>query len=258
MIQGASPQELADLAIKMSPLADRSSGLYEELNDAGAEMFAVAAAIGDPVVASAMFAGKDRTPLIEDQRRSFAEVFDEKVGDVFTFEGSTADNRELNLQASIAVYQAIRDDQLEFDEKAFEKALTMVTGGIGERDGFKVELPRGVEQGAFNQAFDVVDAEMLKELAPEGFAGMTYEQAAIRIGQSRIRSTNNNEYTPIFKTTDQNMFMLRNGQPFIFQWNDRFVELSEEARKRDAGRMEVDPLDVDLTVRARDKRPGGF
>lgn len=247
-IQEGSPQELAALAIGLAPLAERSPGIYEELNDAGAEMFAVAAAIGDPEVARLMFAGKDRTPLIEDQRRNFAEVFNERVGDVFTFEGSPADNREINLQASIAVYQAIRDDQIEFDQNAFEKALEMTTGGIGERDGFKVELPRGVEQNVFNQAFNVVDAEMLEALVPEGFAGMTYEQAAMRISQSRIRSTNNNEYTPVIKTTDQNVFLRNNGQPLVFQWNDEFESLIEEARKRDAGKMRLDREDVQLLI----------
>ena len=247
-IKTATADDIAKLAIGLHPLGKRARGLYEELHEADAQMFAIAAATGDQDVARAIFAGKDREPLVEDKKLEFAEIFNETVGDVFTFENSTADNRRLNLDAARYVYQAIREDQIEFDQPAFEKALEMVTGGIGVHNGFKVALPRGVEQSVFSTAFNVIDAEMLKALVPEGFSNMTYEQAALRISESRIRSTGDNEYTPLYIKTDQQYFSRNNGKPLIFQWNDEFESLVEGAKKRDAGKMRLDPEDVQLLV----------
>lgn len=250
----ASPQDVADFVLGIAPLASRVPGIYEEINDSGAELLAVAAAIGDPDIARTLFAGLGREPLVENKKLDFAEVFDERVGDVFTFENSTADNRKHNLNATIAVYQAIRTDQIEFDQPAFEKALELVTGGIGERGEFKVQLPRGVSENEFNQAFNVIDAEMLEMLVPEGFRNMTYEQAAIRISQSRIRSTQDNEYTPVFD--DMQMFLRNNGSPLSFKWNEEFENLAKEAGRRESGRMDLDSMDVELLIPRETLREG--
>lgn len=246
----ATPQQKAFYAVQLGPLAEFAPGMFEQIAGSGADMFAMASAIGDERIASKIFAG-ERTPLVEDQRISFAEVFDDAVGDVYTFPGSPAENRETVLQAAINVYQAIRTDQLQFDEAAFEKALGMVTGGIGEYRDNKVELPRGVDEDSFEVAMNSIDAELLEALVPEGFTtvsregeviSLSFEDAAKAVSSMRVRSTNNNEYTPVGYDTDQRVLFRANGQPFTMQWNEQFETLLEGARERMLER-EVQELD---------------
>jgi len=251
LLENASGPEKAMYAVQLAPLAEFSPNLFELLAKKDHKMFAYAASIGDERIAMNIFAG-ERKPLVEDKRLDFAEVFDDMVGDVYTFPSSPAENRETVLQAAINVYQAIRTNQLEFDDSAFETALEMVTGGIGEYKDNKVELPRGVDEDTFEVAMDSIDGPLLEALVPEGFTTLSrdgeviplsYADASLSIKKMRIRSTNNNEYTPVGYDTDQRVLFRANGQPFTIQWNEQFEGLIEDSVKRyeDAKVQEIDP-----------------
>ena len=83
---------------------------------------------------------------------------------------------------------------------------------------------------------------------------MTHEQAAFRISQSRIRSTKDNEYTPVFD--GMQMFLRNNNSPLSFKWDEEFENLAKEAGRRESGRMNLDSMDVELLIPRETLREG--
>jgi len=241
IVANGDADQLAGIAIVLNPLSKMSADTYELIAQETSPMMAIAAATGNFETASLIFSGMQTEALVPDDKRAFAEQFVEKTGDIFDFPGAPKENRQHNMAAVQAVYQAIRQDPLATDEEAFDTAMELVIGPIGERDSYKLVLPRRsdgsyVEEDDMNLAFNSIDAQMLEALVPEGFKNNTYEEVAAEIQKLRFRNTRDNVYTPVYagdsEGTSLDVLFTNDDKPFSIQWNQRFEDLLPDAKQR--------------------------
>jgi hypothetical protein len=111
--------------------------------------------------------------------------------------------------------------------------MEAVTGGIGEYNGFKLELPRGVDQDRFEAWIDRFSPEMIDYFAPDGIAGMTNEEAADLVSRSRIQSIGNNRYAVVYSATNQEAIFKKDGMPMVISWNEDMSRMiADQAPRR--------------------------
>lgn len=201
-LSAATPLQLAANAQSLSLVAGKYPQIWEQVagQDGKAKLFAMAGAIDDIATAEKIFQGhqflidKTRTNPPKNQ---YIAVFEDIVGDTYKRPGTAGEDHSLVLNAALAHYASNRLVLDEFKEEEFKSSVRAITGGIGERNGFKFELPRDVEEDVFNELIDEMTPEMLREqFAPAGFdhLNLTDEAAIERIQQSRIVSTGASTY----------------------------------------------------------------
>jgi hypothetical protein len=110
--------------------------------------------------------------------------------------------------------------------------MEAVTGGIGEYNGFKLELPRGVNEDRFNRWIDKFTPGMLEYFAPDGLVGMTNEQAIDLMRRSRIQSIGNNKYAVVYSATSQEALFKSDGMPLVIEWNEDMSQMLGETQQR--------------------------
>jgi len=113
--------------------------------------------------------------------------------------------------------------------------MEAVTGGIGEYNGFKLQLPRGVDQDKFDLWIDNFTPEMMEVFAPDGLLNMTVEQGIDLLKRSRVRSINNNTYDIVFNQTGQEAIAKADGMPLVIQWSPEIDQLLAEKLRQNRG-----------------------
>jgi len=235
-VDRATPQQKAELAFALAPAAEFAPQIWEQLDKNNTRLFAVAGALGSPAVAEQVFMGQsmiDAKTVDRPTETEFMPVFQDYVGDVYRLQGAPGENEQIVMEAVLAHYAATRTDRVEFKESEFLRSMEAVTGGIGEYNGFKLELPRGVDQDRFETWIERFSPEMVEYFAPDGVAGMTNEEAADLVRRSRIQSIGNNRYAVVFSATNQEAIFKGDGMPMVISWNEDMSRMiAEQAPKR--------------------------
>ena len=230
----ASPMMLVRDAQAFSMVADKYPQIWEQLAGQGrgkASQFAMAGAVNDIPVATAIFQGQFKidqgAPL--PNKNELYSIYKNKVGDLYELPGSFGENDAIVFRAALAHYAEVRtspETQIGGDVTTqFQASIDAVTGGVGTYNNFTYQLPRGMEEDDFNNAIERFSVDTLEYLAPDGLIGFTPDQyggdngALAVLKRSRIRSISNDTYEPQLEN-GQPSLTLANGEPLRFQMTD--------------------------------------
>lgn len=227
-LETMTPQDKVQLALTFQD----TPGVWGQLDSKNAGAFAMAGATGDQMVMSEVFKGEEliKNKLVKNlSPNDYLAEFDDLVEGVY----EPSDRRAL-LDSALKYYASTSASAIDgvFDSGDFQNAVQAVSGGIGNVNGFKIELPRGVDEDTFDDFIDELQPETIEAMG--GIANFTNEDAVDAIQAGRIRSVGNNEY--IIETggggffTDKAVTTLfgANGEPFIFSYKP------DEAAKNNA------------------------
>lgn len=219
-LQVMTPQEKTSLAQALGS----STKVWEQLDKQNAGLFAMAGAIGDRQVMSAIFEGQTimdgRTTELA-KPTEYLPVFDDYTGGVYS-----GDDKRNMINAALAHYYATRENGI-FDSGDFEDSIEAVSGGIGEINGGKVELPRGIDPDDFEDYIDEFTPDMVKNFG--GVWSMSDEQAAKIIQDSAIVSVGSNRYIAV---RDGMMLTKPDGTEFTFSFDQALFD-KQRQRVRD-------------------------
>lgn len=183
--------------------------------------FAMAGAIGDTDVMMTIFKGQDILDAgnlaLKLPRDEYMPVFNDLVEDVYGTE-----NKSAMLKSALAYYAASGDQEM-FDDGDFKAAIEAVSGGIGEINSYKVELPRGVFEDDFEDFIDEFSIDDIEAMG--GVSGYTLTQAQDLIQNGRIKSVGSNRYEVI---VGGDKLMNAEGKPFTLSYT------AEVQRKKSA------------------------
>jgi hypothetical protein len=188
-INRATPEEKGMLALTFQKASSQAPQIWEQISEKNGQLFAMAGAIGDIDTASLIFQGdamlRQKT-VSNPSQRDYLTVFSDYVGDTYRRPGTAGEDEAIVINAALAHYAATRTDPTEFSEDEFVASIDAVTGGIGEYNDYRLELPRGLDQDVFEDIVDEFSPEMLRLFAPDGVTGYTDEQAVSRLKNSRL------------------------------------------------------------------------
>jgi hypothetical protein len=217
-IDGMGADEKTELALTLA----QSPNVWGQLASKNQAQFAMAGAIGDTDVMKTIFKGQDILDAgnlaLKLPRDEYMPVFNDLVGDVYGTE-----NKSAMLKAVMAYYAASGDQEM-FDDSDFEAAIEAVSGGIGEINGFKVELPRGVIEDDFDDFIDDFSIDDIEAVG--GVSLYTPSQAQELIQDGRIKSVGANQYEVI--DDGGNKLTNAKGEPFT-------ISYSAEAQRKKRG-----------------------
>lgn len=199
--------------IQLAGTLSTSPEVWGQVSKKQQRVFSLAGATGDVNLMATVFKGQDlidgglvKTPTPAE----FLPVLNDTVEDIYG-----ADDKQSVLQAAVAHYAATVEDPTVFDGSAFESSIEAVTGGIGEVNGFKIELPRGVSEDDFDDFIDSYTEETVARLG--GVVGFTDAEAAERIQDSRIKSVGDNKY--IVMVDGSSALFTKDGEPLIISFD---------------------------------------
>ena len=163
-------------------------------------VFAQAGAIGDRDIMQRVFEGQEAIALKTVQSPSakdYLSPFEDYVGNVYGLEDKAA-----NRDAALAYYAATQTPGLDFDEDLFIDSIEAVTGGIAEVNGYRTQLPRGIDEDRFDDFIDAIDEQFIEENGGLGFIDPVtgrrnpYPETYINdvIKNSQVTNKNNSEY----------------------------------------------------------------
>jgi hypothetical protein len=180
------------LAQTMAPTfkGDPSAQLPGLLSEKNQEVFAQAAAIGNPDIMSAIFRGQEILNAgglaYEPKQQDYLSIFESYVGNVYD-----TDNKASTLQAALAHYAGTAPPDKQFKPSYFRKSLIAVAGEIDEINGFKTSIPRVARDADEFQSFvDNIDAEFMSVYYPKSQA---QEKAEI-VRRAQFRAVGENDY----------------------------------------------------------------
>lgn len=201
--------------IQLATTLNEAPAVWGQIADKNQPAFSMAGATGDVSLMNAVFKGQEllaaklvKAPTSMD----YLPVLDEFVGDVY----GTQDKGAI-LEAAKNHYVATADDGGIFDNSAFEDSLSAVTGGIAEINGFKIELPRGVDEDTFDEFIEEFTPSQIESLG--GVLGFTNEEAAELIQDGRIKNIGANKYVVMVNDT-QSLFKT-DGTPLTIEWTEQ-------------------------------------
>jgi hypothetical protein len=225
-LTNAIPQMTPEEKVVLAETLAVAPELWGDIAKKGGGTFAMAGATGDLNVMSAVFKGQE---LIENKLvapikpSDYLGSFTDMVGGVYLAENA------MNVKnASLAYYATMGAEG--YDPELFEDAVTAVTGGIGEFNGFKIELPRGVEEDKFADFIYQIQPETIAAMG--GVRGLTNEEAAIIIGQSPLRSIGAGSYVI---GSDLAAMHSPDGSPFILTYSEEQDAINLEIYKKRVG-----------------------
>ena len=209
------PQLTIAEKVQLATTLSSAPEVWGQIDSKNAGLFAIAGASGDTNLMNEVFTGEDllnRGLAKPIKPADYLEDFNNAVEGVYGSEDA-----QNILQATIAHYAATSGnvDGL-YKGRAFERSLQAVTGGLGEVNDFKVQLPRGVSEDDFQDFVDTLQPETIAELG--GVSGVSDERAAELIKRGRIQSVKDDQY----------VVLLDNGalfsgedptQPFFLTWD---------------------------------------
>ena len=198
-------------------------------------VFAQVGAIGDENIMQRVLSGQEAIAMknvIPLKRSEYLAPFDDYVGNVYG-----AEDRSATAQAALAYYAATQTPGEDFDEGMFLDAVEAVTGGISEVNGYKTQLPRGVDSDSFNDFIDAIDFDFIEEngglgyIDPVTLKRVPYPDRYINdvIKNSQVTNKNNTEY--LFTNGVSVFVRMDNGEPFTFSYDDSVVA-RETAKRR--------------------------
>ena len=191
-----------------------SPTVWGQISDKNQGAFAQAGATGDATVMSAVFEGQE---LIQNKfatpakPKEFQADFTDYVEGVY----GVQDRRDI-MAATVAHYASTHPDG-EYDSGDFEDSIDAVTGGVGTVNGFRVELPRGIEEGTFDDFIDDIQPETVASLG--GIQGLTDERAVEIIKQGKIQKTQDGYMVII----DNQTLWSNENKPFTFEWSEELA-----------------------------------
>jgi hypothetical protein len=198
-----------------------SPEVWGQLSDKQATTFAMAGATGDVNLMGQVFKGQELidaklvTPI---KPADYLSDFNDMVEGVYGPKDAQA-----VLKASIAYYaQTSENKDGTYFKGDFEDAIEAVTGGIAKVNGFKIELPRGVEDDTFEDFIDDIQPETIEKYG--GVAGVSNERAAELIKQGRLRNIRSGAY--VVDLGNGTLFK-PDGTPFIIEWSDDAASLNK-------------------------------
>lgn len=195
----AEAKELADSLltmtveekIQMAETFVEAPEIWAQLSKKHATTFAMAGATGDTQLMRTVFKGQeliDSKTVKPIKPADYLSDFNDYVEGVYGPKDAQA-----VLKSAIAFYAQTSDNKDGvYSSGDFEDALEAVTGGIGEINGFKLELPRGVDEDDFEDFIDDIQPQTIASLG--GVQGISNERAAEIIKQARIRNIKSGEY----------------------------------------------------------------
>ena len=201
-------------------------------------VFSQAGAIGDRNIMQRVFKGQEAIAqgnVVAPRRSDYLSPFEDYVGEVYGSEDKAA-----TREAALAYYAATQTPGEDFDKDLFLDSVEAVTGGIATVNGFKTQLPRGVDNDRFNKFIDAIDQEFIDENGGLGFIDPVtnhrrpYPETYVNdvIKNSQVTNKNNAEY--LFTNGSSVFVRMDNGQPFTFSYDDTVIarEMSRKASRR--------------------------
>lgn len=217
-IKAMTPQDKTGLALAMGT----NIKVWEQLDKKNAGLFAMAGAIGEPDIMQAIFEGQEKLAngtIKTPSKEEYLTAFDDKVGNVYK-----GKDRKNMLDAALAHYYATNEDTL-FDADNFEESIEAVSGGIGEVNGSKIELPRGIPEDDFEDYVDEFTPDMVRHFG--GVWSMSDDKAAKVIQDAQLVSIGQNRY---LVTVNGMALQKPSGEePFIVSYDQPLVEGQQEA-----------------------------
>ena len=223
-VRRLNPTEKAQVALGLNAMPPE---IWSQIADKDEGVFAAVSAIGDAMIAENVFEGQAliRDKLVEMPSTSEqAGVVNDVLGDVY----GEADRRDI-VAAARAYYAATVEDRAFYDEDTFEAALQKITGGIAEINGFKVQLPRDMEEDEFDRLISNFTPEMVERFG--GLQGMSNEEGAELIRDLALQSDGNNAYFPL---QAGQTILNGNGEPFRIVVDDRLRAMATREFTRTA------------------------
>ena len=204
-------------------------------------VFSQAGAIGDRNIMQRVFEGQEAIALKTVQSpsaRDYLSPFEDYVGNVYGLEDKAA-----TRDAALAYYAATQTPGLDFDKDLFIDSIEAVTGGIAKVNGFKTQLPRGIDDNQFNEFIDAIDQQFIDENGGLGFIDPVtgtrnpYPETYINevIKNSEVTNKNNSEY--LFTNGSSVFVRMDNGQPFTFSYDVNVVarqKANKATRRRES------------------------
>ena len=204
-------------------------------------VFSQAGAIGDRNIMQRVFEGQEAIALKTVQSpsaRDYLSEFEDYVGNVYGLEDKAA-----TRDAALAYYAATQTPGEDFDKDLFIASIEAVTGGISDINGYKTQLPRGVDSDTFDDFIDAIDQEFIDENGGLGYIDPVtgqrrpYPETYINdvIKNSQVTNKNNSEY--LFTNGSSVFVRMDNGQPFTFSYDDTVLareKANKAARRRES------------------------
>jgi hypothetical protein len=204
-------------------------------------VFSQAGAIGDRNIMQRVFEGQEAIALKTVQSpsaRDYLSRFEDYVGNVYGLEDKAA-----TRDAALAYYAATQTPGLDFDEDLFIDSIEAVTGGIAEVNGYRTQLPRGIDEDRFDDFIDAIDEQFIEENGGLGFIDPVtgrrnpYPETYINdvIKNSQVTNKNNSEY--LFTNGSSVFVRMDNGQPFTFSYDETVIareKANKAARRRES------------------------
>jgi hypothetical protein len=170
--------------------------------------------------------------------RDYLSEFEDYVGNVYGLEDKAA-----TRDAALAYYAATQTPGEDFDKDLFIASIEAVTGGISDINGYKTQLPRGVDSDTFDDFIDAIDQEFIDENGGLGYIDPVtgqrrpYPETYINdvIKNSQVTNKNNSEY--LFTNGSSVFVRMDNGQPFTFSYDDTVLareKANKAARRRES------------------------
>lgn len=220
-IKGMTATDKTNLALSLGS----SQKVWQQLDSKNAGLFAMAGAIGEPDVMTAIFEGQDllkNKTIIKATPAEYLPTFDDEAGDVYQGE-----DRKHMIEAALAHYYATRESDV-FDSGDFEDSIQAVSGGIGDINGRKIELPRGVDEDDFSDFIDEFTPEMVQHFG--GVWSMSNENAAKVIQDAELVSVGQNRYMVVVE--NQALQAPSGQEPFYLSYDKELIPRKNIGRKR--------------------------
>jgi len=230
--------------IQLATTLNEAPAVWGQISAKNQPAFAMAGATGDIALMGAVFKGQELLAnklVTAPKSADYLPVLDEFVEDIY----GTQDKAAI-LEAAKNHYVATADDGGIFDQSAFEDSLSAVTGGVGEINGFKIELPRGIDEDTFDEFIDSFTPSQVEILG--GVIGFTNEEAADLIQDGRIKNIGANKYVVMVNDV-QSLFKL-DGTPLTIEWTEQ--AMADIRAERFISRREI----LIEVQKVRELRPG--
>ena len=204
-------------------------------------VFSQAGAIGDRNIMQRVFEGQEAIAegnVVAPRKSDYLSPFEDYVGEVYGSEDKAA-----TRDAALAYYAATQTPGLDFDEDLFIDSIEAVTGGIAEVNGYRTQLPRGIDEDRFDDFIDAIDEQFIEENGGLGFIDPVtgrrnpYPETYINdvIKNSQVTNKNNSEY--LFTNGSSVFVRMDNGQPFTFSYDETVIareKANKAARRRES------------------------
>ena len=199
-----TPKEKTDLAMQLGS----SERVWQQLDRKNGKLFAMAGAIGNQDIMTAIFTGQEAIAnklYTPPTREDLLDMSSDYLGDVGQVYG--ADDYKMTMDAAQAYSAATGVD--------YEDALEVVTGGVIDFNGYKLELPRGVGEDDFEDFAENMHPETVEELG--GLLTADPED----IEDAQWQSMGDGEYRVLIGGMPQ---LNKSGEPFLIKWDEGLIE----------------------------------